>query len=54
MTRISRPLFVMVFVAGLILAGALLLSTMINSAEQPIETDAPAAALVQPALAATA
>ena len=38
----------MVFVAGLIFAAALLLSTMISSAERPIQTNTPAAALVLP------
>jgi len=37
MTRIGKPIFVMVFVAGLIFAAALLLSTVINSAESPFE-----------------
>jgi hypothetical protein len=46
MTRISNPIFVMAFVAGLIFAAALLLSTIINSAEpSPIETGAPTATL---------
>jgi hypothetical protein len=46
MARISKPIFVMMFVAGLIFAAALLLSTLINSAEPPpIETNAPAASL---------
>jgi hypothetical protein len=44
MTRISRPIFVMVLAACVIFAAALLLSTMINSAERPIQANAPAAA----------
>ena len=53
MTRIGKPIFVMIFVAGLIFAAALLLSTVINSAEPPpIETNAPAASLGWPTPAA--
>ena len=40
MTGVSKPIFVMAFVAAMIVAAALLLSTMINSAERPIETGA--------------
>jgi hypothetical protein len=44
-TRIGKPIFVMLFVAGLIFAAALLLSTVINSAEPPpIETHSSPAA----------
>jgi len=43
----------MIFVAGLIVAAALLMSTLINSAEPPpIETNAPAASLGWPVPAA--
>jgi hypothetical protein len=42
MTRISQPIFVMAFVAAIIFAAALLLSTVINSADRPIEADPPA------------
>ena len=53
MTRIGKPIFVMMFVAGLIFAAALLLSTIINSAEPPpIETHSPAASLDWPTPAA--
>jgi hypothetical protein len=49
MTRIGKPIFVMMFVAGLIFAAALLLSTIINSAEPPpIENNVPAASLDWP------
>jgi hypothetical protein len=41
MTRISQPIFVMAFVAAIIFAAALLLSTVINSADRPIEADPP-------------
>ena len=49
MTRISHPIFVMVLAAGLIFAAALLLSTMINSSERPIKTNAPAIKTSAPA-----
>ena len=45
MTRISRPIFVMVFAGAMIFAAALLLSTVINSAERPIETNVAAQSL---------
>jgi hypothetical protein len=48
MTRISHPIFVMVLAAGLIFVAALLLSTMIGSADRPIKTNAPTAALASP------
>jgi hypothetical protein len=47
-THISKPIFVMAFVAAMILAAALLLSTMISSAERPIETGASGISLVWP------
>jgi hypothetical protein len=39
MIRITRPIVVMMFAAALIFGAALLLSTMINSNERPIETN---------------
>jgi hypothetical protein len=48
MTRISRPIFVMALVAAIVFAAALALSTLISSAERPIETGAPGAAIDRP------
>jgi hypothetical protein len=39
MIRIKRPIFVMMFAAVMIFGAALLLSTMIDSSERPIETN---------------
>jgi hypothetical protein len=39
MIHITRPIIVMMFAAAMIFGAALLLSTMINSHEQPIETN---------------
>ena len=40
MTRISRPIVVMAFVATMIFSAALLLASAIGSAERPIVSDA--------------
>ena len=40
MTRIKRPVFVMMFAAVMIFGAALLLSSMVKGSEPPIETNA--------------